>query len=72
MLWTECLNDYVCDKCLNVIFEKENDIVCLNQKWPGNVCVYEGFFINNQGTRVAISSQQCVIDGSMDNIQVLF
>ena len=71
ILWTECPSDYVCDKCLNVIFVSEEDFACLNQKWPGNDCAYEGFFLNEQDTRVAVSSEQCVIDGNMDNIQVL-
>ena len=70
MFWTKCPSDYVCDKCLSVEFEKENDIACLNQKWPGNSCIYEGFFKNEPGSRVAISSQQCVIDGALDDIQV--
>lgn len=71
MFWTECPINDACDKCLSVAFEKETDIACLKQKWPENPCTYEGFFIMEPDSRVAVSSQQCVINGKLDDIQVV-
>ena len=71
MFWTECPINDACDKCLSVAFEKETDIACLKQKWPENPCTYEGFFIMEPDSRVAVSSQQCVINGKLDDIQVI-
>ena len=72
MLWTECTNSEACEKCLTVSFETENDVACLNKKWPKNDCLYSGYFDKVQNTRVVVSSEQCQIDpGNMENIQVL-
>ena len=70
MFWIECPSDDDCDKCLTVAFEKENDFACLNQKYPENSCVYEGFFIKEPGSKVAVSSEQCITNGKLDDIQV--
>jgi hypothetical protein len=55
---------------LDVTFDSGNDIACLNQKWPGNDCIYEGSFLNGQNRRVFVSSEECLVDGSMNKIQV--
>ena len=67
MFWTECS---VCDKCLDVKFEVGNDIACLNRKFPGKNCIFEGSFINGPNTRVFVSSSQCLLDGTLNKIQV--
>ena len=69
MLWTECPDDSSCNKCLDIAFESENDIACLHQKHPENGCVFEGALMNS-GSMIAVSSSQCFIDGTLENIQV--
>jgi len=71
MLWTDCPDDDVCDKCLDVAFESGNDIACLNEKFPETECILEGNFMNG-GARVFVSSEQCINGGDMDQIQVSF
>ena len=66
MYWTECS---VCEKCLEVEFETGNDVACLNKKWSNN-CIFEGSFMNGPDTRVFVSSSQCLLDGTLNNIQV--
>ena len=73
MSWTSswnCSPSGGCDKCLDVTFDSESDKACLNQKRPGNDCIYEGSFLNGQNRRVFVSSEQCLVDGSMNKIQV--
>ena len=70
MLWTACPNKDSCDRCLDVTFEIGKDIACLNQKWSDNLCVFEGTFLAS-GTRLAVSSEECLMVGYLDNIQVL-
>ena len=69
MLWTDCPDDDACDKCLDVAFESGNDIACLNEKFPETECILEGNFMNG-GSRVFVSSEQCINGGDMDHIQV--
>ena len=69
MLWTDCPDDDACDKCLDVAFESGNDIACLNEKFPETRCILEGNFMNG-GSRVFLSSEQCIKGGDMDHIQV--
>ena len=70
MLWTSCPNKYSCDRCLDVTFEIGKDTACLKQKWSDNPCVFEGTFLDS-GTRLAVSSEECLMVGYLDNIQVL-
>ena len=69
MLWTDCPDDSSCTRCLDIAFESENDIACLHQKYPENGCVFEGALMNS-GSMIAVSSSQCFIDGTLENIQV--
>ena len=69
MLWTDCPDDDACDKCLDVAFESGNDIACLNEKFPETECILEGNFMNG-GSRVFVSSEECINGGDMDHIQV--
>ena len=69
MLWTNCPDDEACDKCLDVAFESGNDIACLNEKFPETRCILEGNFMNG-GSRVFVSSEQCINGGDMNHIQV--
>ena len=69
MLWTDCPDDDACDKCLDVAFESGNDIACLNEKFPETECILEGNFMNG-GSRVFVSSEQCMNGGDMNHIQV--
>ena len=71
MLWTDCPDDSSCNRCLDVAFESENDIACLHQKYPENGCVFEGALMNS-GSIIAVSSSQCFIDGTLENIQVFY
>jgi len=71
MLWTDCPDDDACDKCLDVAFESGNDIACLNEKFPETECILEGNFMNG-GSRVFVSSEECINGGDMDHIQVSF
>ena len=71
MLWTDCPDDSSCNRCLDVGFESENDIACLHQKYPENSCVFEGALMNS-GSIIAVSSSQCFIDGTLENIQVFY
>ena len=72
MLWTTCPQDKdSCDRCLDVTFEIGKDTACLKQKWSDKPCVFEGTFLAS-GTRVAVSSEECLMVGYLDNIQVLF
>ena len=72
MLWTDCPDDDACDKCLDVAFQSGNDIACLNEKFPETECILEGNFMNG-GSRVFVSSEQCINIGYMDrNILVKF
>ena len=70
MLWTSCPNKYSCDRCLDVTFEIGKDTACLKQKWSDNPCVFEGTFLAS-GTRLAVSSEECLMVGYLDNIQVM-
>ena len=70
MLWTSCSNKESCDRCLDVTFEIGRDMACLKQKWSDNPCVFEGIFLAS-GTRLAVSSEECLMVGYLDNIQVL-
>ena len=69
MQWTDCPENGVCDKCLDVAFETGNDVACLNQKYPETECILEGNFMTG-GARVFVSSEQCLDGGNMDNVQV--
>ena len=69
MLWTDCPEDSSCNRCLDIAFESENDIACLHQKYPENGCVFDGALMNG-GSMVAVSSDECFIDGTLENIQV--
>ena len=69
MKWVTCPSNSSCSKCLNVAFETGEDLVCLKQKWSENQCAFEGNFLSG-GARVFVSSQQCLIDGNMEMIQV--
>ena len=69
MKWVTCPSSRSCAKCLEVAFETGDDLACLRQKWSGNNCAFEGNFLR-EGTRVFVSSQQCLIDGNMEMIQV--
>ena len=69
MLWIDCPDDLSCNKCLDIAFESENDIACLHQKYPENGCVFEGALMNG-GSMVVVSSDECFIDGTLENIQV--
>ena len=69
MIWTDCPDDDACDKCLDVAFESGNDIACLNEKFPETECILEGNFLIG-GSRVFVSSEQCINGGDMDHIQV--
>ena len=70
MSWTDCPSSRSCEKCLDVVFDSGNDIACLNQKWLNNDCVYEGDFLKRKSSKIFVSSEQCLIDGRMDRIQV--
>ena len=70
MKWITCPSDSSCAKCLKVAFETGDDFACLNQKWSDNNCAFEGNFMNGGGARVFVSSQQCLIDGNLEMIQV--
>ena len=50
------------DLCLEVEFDSEIDFALLNQKIPGNNCIFEGYFQNAPATRVFVSSMDCPID----------
>ena len=70
MLWLDgCGWDGKCSKCLVVGFESGSDFACLNQKYSETECILEGNFLTG-GTRVFVSSEQCLNGGDMDNIQV--
>ena len=69
MLWTDCPNDSSCNKCLDIAFESENDIACLHLKYPENSCVFEGALLNG-GSMIVVSSEECFVDGTLENIQV--
>ena len=69
ILWIDCPEDVFCDKCLDVTFVSGNDVACLNQKYPDTECILEGNFLTG-GARVFVSSEQCLDDGNMDNVQV--
>ena len=69
MKWIDCPSNAICDECLKVSFQTGDDVACVNQKWSENNCAFEGSFMNG-GTRVFVSSQQCLIDGKMEIIQV--
>ena len=71
MMWTDCPDEDLCDKCLDVAFESENDIACLNEKFPDTECILEGNFING-GARVFVSSETCIGGADMDQIQVKY
>ena len=71
MLWTYCPENEVCDKCLDVSFEEENDIACLKQKYTDNECIFEGNFLAGEKKRIFLSSEQCQQSGGMDLIQVI-
>ena len=69
MLWTDCPDDSSCNRCLDIAFESENDIACLHQKYAENNCVFDGALMNS-GSMIAVSSDECFIDGTLENIQV--
>ena len=69
MLWTDCPLIHDCEKCLEVEFEFEKDIACLDNKWADNSCVFEGKLVEG-GSRVFVSSEQCLINGDLSIIQV--
>ena len=69
MLWTDCPDDSSCKRCLDVAFESENDIACLQQKYPENSCVFEGALMN-VGSMIVVSSDECFEHGTLENIQV--
>ena len=71
MLWSDCPLIHDCEKCLEVEFEFEKDIACLDNKWADNSCVFEGKLVEG-GSRVFVSSEQCLINGDLSIIQVLF
>ena len=70
MLWSDCPIIRDCEKCLEVEFESEKDIACLDIKWADNNCVFEGKLVKG-GSRVFVSSEQCLINGDLSIIQVL-
>ena len=70
MLWSDCPIIHDCEKCLEVEFESEKDIACLDNKWADNSCVFEGKLVEG-GSRVFVSSEQCLINGDLSIIQVL-
>ena len=70
MKWITCPSNNSCAKCLKVAFETGDDFACLNQKWSDNNCAFEGNFMSGGGARVFVSSQQCLIDGNLEMIQV--
>ena len=70
MLWTDCPDDSSCNRCLDIAFESENDIACLHQKYPENSCVFEGALMNG-GSMIVVSSDECFVDGTLENIQVV-
>ena len=69
MLWTDCPDDSSCNRCLDIAFESENDIACLHQKYPENSCVFEGALMNGS-SMIVVSSDECFVDGTLENIQV--
>ena len=70
MFWSDCPIIHECEKCLEVEFESEKDIACLDNKWADNRCVFEGKLVEG-GSRVFVSSEQCLINGDLSIIQVL-
>ena len=70
MLWSDCPIIYDCEKCLEIEFESEKDIACLDNKWADNNCVFEGKLVAG-GSRIFVSSEQCLINGDLSIIQVL-